>query len=153
MAGAAAAPGGGTVQLGGLSVRILPAIGAIAAGIAVILPWLRNPFAGSANAFDVPMPFLWDYTSASSFDLAYVLLIFAVLGLGVALFAQMDVRVAAVIGFLTLAIGVAFIIQVIRAISDGGGSAGDAFGDWIGFAPYVVTIGGTLMLVGGLQKK
>ncbi len=152
-AAAAAGTGAGTVMLGNLAVRIMPTIGALAAGIAVILPWLRNPFAGSANGFDVPMPFLWDYTSASSFDLAYVILILAVLGLAVGLFAQLDPRIAAVVGFLLLAIGVAFIIQVIRAISDGGGSASDAFGDWIGFAPYIVAVGGVIMLVGGLQKK
>jgi hypothetical protein len=149
---AAARPG---VQIGGLSIRLLTAIGAVIAGISVLLPWLSPPGGGgSSNAFDVPFPFLWDYTAGGDFRLGIVVIILAVLGLAVAVFRQLSPRLAAALGIVTLVAGVMFIIQVSRAISDSMGLGfGDAIGDWVGFGTWLTIGGGVLMLVGGLTDR
>jgi SH3-like domain-containing protein len=139
---------------GGLAIRLVTAIGAAITGIAVALPWLSPPGGGSSNGFDVPLPFLWDYTSGSDFRLGVVVTILAVLGLAVGLVKQVSARLAAVIGFLTLGVGVAFIIQVSRAVSDNLGLGfGDVLGDWVGFGAWGAIAGGVVMLIGGLLDR
>jgi hypothetical protein len=150
---ATAAPAGG-IELGGLNVRLLCAVGAVLGLIAVVLPWLTPPGAGgSSNAFDVPTAFLWDYEASGGLKLGVIVLAVAIIGLIVSFVMPLDARIAGAMGVVALAIGLVFVIQVVRAIGEFDLSFGDAISDWVGFGAWMTVGGGVLMLVGGLSDR
>ena len=139
------------LRAGGLEVRPMLLVGGILVAVATFLSWF-DTFGSTANGFDVPISFLWDTDATSGLSVGVATL---VIGAAIAVAALWPKpvpppakRLGKVAGALALAIGVVFIVQVIRAVTDLGGSAADAFTDFLGIAAYMVVVGGVLALIG-----
>jgi len=132
----------GGVTIGGIEVRPLLFVGAAALIISAFLPWVRF---GSANSLDVPLSFLWDFTSSGDPQLGWFVIGLGVIALGLAVTRQRLTGLVVVVGVLAVAIGGAFVVQMYRGVADLGGAGSDLF-DWLGFAPWV-TLGAGVILV------
>ena len=120
----------------------LPLVCGVAVVVSAVLPWIGG--VAGANAFDVPIPFLWDLTAAnSSGGLGFILLVLGALGAGLS-FVPRAASVRRIAGTVTVAIVVAFGLQLFRLIDAGGGSAADLL-DVLGAGPFVAFAGGFLL--------
>ncbi|HSO97039.1 MAG TPA: hypothetical protein VLV81_13485 [Acidimicrobiia bacterium] len=136
---------------------------AIAGGIAVIvsifLNWEDLTVAGhhsTAKARDVPVKFLFDYTTRSK-DPSFVLLlaiIAAVILVGVLLGGRLvGGRFLVLIGaLLAIAVAVVFSFQVHQALNALHVAKAISVTDFVGPAPYVAFAGGVLALIGSFIR-
>lgn len=139
---AATTPASG-LTVGGLEIRPLPLVAAVALLVSAFLPWVSQ--GGSTNSLDVPLSFLWDFTSSGDPQLGWIVIALGVLTLGVAVMKQEMRAVLMLFGVLSIALSAAFIVQMYRGIADFGGSGSDLF-DWLGFAPWVALGAGVILL-------
>jgi hypothetical protein len=138
------------MNIGGLAIRPVPLLGGALLIVATFLSWLD--FGVSSNGFDVPLAFLWDTGGTGDPRLGLITLILGIAAVLLALVRQVPARLATVLGGLGVVVGVLFIIQVIRAIDEIGGSTGDAF-DALGIAPWFALAGGVLLLIGAFLSE
>jgi hypothetical protein len=142
---------GGTIDLGGIKLRPLPAIAAAALALASFLPWLSigggiGQGAGvTTNSFDIALSFLWDYTAAGSPYLGFALLALAAAALFMATVAKPNPGLVRLLGVITIAITTLFVVQMYRGVTEGGGTIGDVF-DFLGFAVWVAIGAGVALL-------
>lgn len=135
---------GAAASAAGPSVAWGTVIGAVLAGLSTMLAWFD--FAGiiSVNAFDVPFVFLFDRNTVddSNISVGLIAVIVAALAL-LAAFVQPARVMGRMMGVLLLAIGVAFVVQIIQLANEGDVSATDL----VGFGPVVTIAGGVMVLV------
>ncbi len=144
--GAAAATTAPTsLKVGGLELRPLPLIGAAALVLAAFLPWVD--VITSINSFDVALSFLWDLNATGAPYLGFVLVGIAVVAVAVAAAKKPNPGLMLLVAIAALAVAGAFITQMYRGVTDGGGGFNEFF-DWIGFGPWVALGGGVLLVVG-----
>lgn len=134
-----AAPGTATT-----ATKTLTLVGAVAAAVGAFLAWL-SANGDSANGFDVPVNFLFDYETTANHEFSaglIVLLLAAAAGLAV-----LQPKVAARVPLLGLAIVIlvvagAYLGQLWRLTDDFGVS----YTDYLGLGPIVAAVGGALIL-------
>jgi hypothetical protein len=133
------------VAVGGVTVRPLALIGAIALIVSAFIPWVSG--LSDANSLEIAMSFLWDLNASGQPYLGVLIIGLGVVGLGLAVIKKPTVPLIMVVGLLAIGVTGAFLFQMVRGITDSGGSAGDIF-DWIGIAPWVALVSGTLLIAG-----
>ena len=145
------APGSGPAVAGGLKIRVVPLIGAVAIALSSALPWLtsvvsRGLVSPSQNGFDVPFKFLFDPTGASGgLKVGLALVLLGVAG-GLLTFVRATGAIRRLLGVAAIAIGGAYIAQLIRFVNDLGG--GISVTKVMGFGVYVAIGGGVLLAAG-----
>ena len=123
--------------------RSLSLIGAAIVIGSAFLPWTRGAF-GSADSFDVPAMFLFDYeTTSSAPDWGIVVVVLGAIGLLIAL-SNMGKGALRTVGIVTAAVVVLFLFQFWRYIDFLGG---DMPSDVI----ETLSVGGPAMLAGGIM--
>jgi hypothetical protein len=135
--------------VGGLAIRPLPLIGAIAVIVSAFIPWVSG--LSDANSLEIALSFLWDTSASGQPYLGYLIIGLGVIALGLSVARKPMAPLILVIGLLAVAVTGAFLVQMVRGITDSGGSAGDIF-DWIGIAPWVALVGGVLLTAGANTK-
>ena len=141
-----ARPASSTIEFGGFTLRPLPLVGGAAVILSAFLPWVDTGV-NSANSWDLAAASLFDYTTTStSPELGWVLLAIGIAAVLTAALPNAPSVATKLLGLAALVAGIAFIGQAMRFVSDFGGSAGDAFGEVLGFAPYVAMAGGAVLL-------
>jgi hypothetical protein len=134
------------IEFGGFTLRPLPLVGGAVVILSAFLPWTDTGLT-TADAFDIPLPALFDYaTTSTSPELAWFLLAIGIAAVLAAALPNIPSAATKVLGLAALVSGVAFIGQAVRFVSDFGGSAGDAFSDVLGFGAYVAIGGGAILL-------
>jgi hypothetical protein len=124
------------------SVRVLPLLGAVAMIVSTALPWLEG-FA-SANAFDVPLSFLFAPESAGESGLSLGIVLLAVGGVGAAgSFPFLPDAVRKVVGTAASLSTLGFAGQLYRLASDAG-AAGDVV-QLLGIGAYLGLAGGVVL--------
>jgi hypothetical protein len=128
-----------------LPFKPLALLGGILLVVASIVPWVSA--AVDANALDISIDALWDIQTSGEgpIKIGYVLIALGVLGGGLS-FAPPTKWVRRICGSISIAVALAFAVQLFRAIDAGGGSPGDVFSA-IGVGVYVALGGGILLLV------
>lgn len=130
----------------GLKATPLALVGGLAVAVASFLPWLSGRF-GSPKAFDIPFNALYDLEGGSGgLKLGLAILIVGAGGAALA-FIPKSSSLRRLSGGLALAMVVAFVVQLIRALTDSGGDVGDAF-TALGVGVYVAAAGGALLAAG-----
>ena len=146
--------GGGGMALGGLALRPLPLIGAIALIVATFLSWMKALSAfgtPSVNGWDVGLPILWNITSPGDQPrIGLILLIVGIVALAAAFIPKAGRGVAAFCGLLGLVISGLYVIQVIRFWGQDpvNAGAGDTLSNAVGIGPWVALAGAVLLLIG-----
>jgi hypothetical protein len=105
--------------------------------VATFIDWTRL---GTPSAFAVPLPVLWGDWGRGDPDLGWLTLALAVFAAILALMPSTSALLR-IVGLVTVAVGVAFIAQVVRLM----GSAGAAFSHGLAAGPYFALAGGSLM--------
>lgn len=145
----AAPPRGGWAgprTVAGVKISPIPLVGGLALMVSSVLPWVNAPGAPSANAFEVPVTFLFDPLGAPGGPrVGLVLLLIGLAGAALA-FVPAGRVVRRLIGPVATAAGGLFISAVIRLVGDAGGGVGPL--DLIGFGAYVSIVGGILVAAG-----
>lgn len=137
------AQAGGTAQAAGMRFPVLPMIGVGALVLGMLLPWAK----AGTGSFDLPVNALWDISAEDMFlKVGMVLVAIAVLGALVVLTGK-AAPLRRMLGGLGAAVGLAFMVQAYRAISDFGGGVGDVF-KLLGAGVYVTVVAGVLMTLG-----
>ncbi|MGQ0668262.1 MAG: hypothetical protein ACT4PO_01070 [Actinomycetota bacterium] len=132
--------------MAGLKAAPLALIGGVAVAVASFLPWLSGRF-GSTKAFDIAFNALYDFDATSgAFKLGVALLIVGAGGAALA-FVPKSSSLRRLGGGLALAMVVAFVVQLIRALNAFGGDVGDVFSA-LGAGVYVAAAGGALLASG-----
>jgi hypothetical protein len=117
--------------------------GAVLAALSVVFMWTDAAF-WSANGFDLVATFLVDRDSVldEGFTIAGLVLVLAAIAAAGALLRAPILRPLAVIaGVGLVAVGVLFVVQIVRISND----ADVSFTEVIGPAPFVVIVGGVLV--------
>jgi hypothetical protein len=125
------------------ALRPIALIGAIAAGVSSVLPWLD--VGQTFNAFDLPAKVLINGEGnfgGGGFSVGILLVILGVLALALT-FAPQAAAIRRFVGILIIAVPVLFVIQAVTHDV----SFGDLFGD-LSFGFYVALVGGILVTVG-----
>ncbi|HYI44813.1 MAG TPA: hypothetical protein VE174_05035 [Actinomycetota bacterium] len=126
-------------------IRFGPLIGAGAVGLSAVLAWISG--IDSASSFEVPLSFLFsgDQAVESGFDLGWVLIALAVVG--IALCFRPDASLARrVCGGVAILISVLFTIQAARALSAFGAEASAVF-DVLGVGVFLMLGGGLVLAI------
>jgi len=148
--------GGGAMALGGLALRPLPLIGAIALIVATFLSWMKGleAFAfPSVNGWDVGLPILWTITNPGDQPrIGLILLIVGIVALAAAFIPRIGRALAAFTGLLSIVIGGLYVLQVIRFWGQDpvNAGAGDTLSHAVGIGPWVALAGGLLLLIGAM---
>lgn len=142
-AGAVAATAGTAPAPAGTARPFKPL--ALVCGLAIVvgafLPWIGG--GSGASAFDVPIPFLWDLTAVDgSGGVGFLLLITGALGAGLS-FVPKTAALRRIAGTVTVAIVVAFALQLFRFLDAGGG--GSDLLDFLGAGAFVSLAGGFVL--------
>jgi hypothetical protein len=118
----------------------------VAVLVSSFLPWLEGN-GGSANAFDVPVSFLFSPETAteSGFSLGVVLLLAGAAG-AVTAFRAVPAGLRRVAGAAAAVVSAGFAAQLFRLASDAG-QGGDAF-QLLGIGAYVGLAGGAILVWG-----
>jgi len=128
-------------------VGVITLVGALAAVVGAFLDWLSSDF-GSANGFDVPFSFLYDYKSAvdSSFSVGWIVILLAVSSGASALVRHPMFRLRGrIAGGLLAVVGGVYLFQLSR-LAD---LADVSLTDVVGPGPFVALAGGITVLVAG----
>jgi len=147
------AGGGGAMALGGLALRPLPLIGAIALIVATFLSWIKaTDMFASSDGWDVGLPILWSITNPGDQPrIGLILLIVGIIGLAGALIPKAGRGLAAFTGLLGIVISGLYIVQVVRLFDRSlGAGAGDTLSHAIGIGPWVALAGAVLLLIGAM---
>ena len=146
--------GGGGMALGGLALRPLPLIGAIALIVATFLPWLKGLFGeSSAGGWDTPFQILWDTSSPISDQprMGLIVLIVGIIALAAAFIPKVGRPLAAFTGVLGIVIGGLYVLQLVRFFGNElDATAGDVLSNALGIAPWICLAGGLLLLIGAM---
>src|SRR5205807_5891826 len=138
----------GSRVAGGVKIRVIPLIGAVAVAVASALPWVSS-IQGSAseNGFKVPFKFLFDFKSQSGggFKVGIALILLGVIG-GLLTFVPVSGIIRRLLGVGAIAIGGAYIAQLVKLVHDLGG--GISVTRVLGFGVYVAIGGGVLLTAG-----
>ncbi|MFH1329906.1 MAG: SH3 domain-containing protein [Actinomycetota bacterium] len=148
--------GGGGLALGGLALRPLPLVGAIALIVATFLSWIKaTGITGSVGGWDVGLPILWNIDNPGDQPrIGLILLIVGIIGLAAAFIPRAGRGLAAFTGLLSIVIGGLYALQVIRFFDRlAGATAGDTLSHAIGIGPWVALAGGLLLLIGAMLPE
>ena len=151
--------GGGAVALGGMALRPLPLIGAIALIVATFLSWMKALEAfttPSVNGWDVGLPILWSITNPGDQPrIGLILLIVGIVALAAAFIPKTGRGLAAFTGLLGIVISGLYVLQVIRFWGQDpiNAGAGDTLSHAIGIGPWVALAGGVLLLIGAMVPE
>ncbi len=118
-----------------VSIRFLPLLAGIAVGVSSAIDWVRG-----ANAFDIPVRFLWDMNAQTGFRLGIPVLI---VGIAVAVLSFFTAAepLRRIAGLVALVIAVLFLEQFVRGIDRNGGSIVDGL-DAVRAGAWVCLAGG-----------
>jgi hypothetical protein len=137
---------------GGARVKPLSLIGAVAVAVAALLPWLDAPGpGGAANAFKVPVAFLFDPTGAGTGGLQVGVVLVALGVIGAALtFVPGAKQILRALGGVSVAGAALFAAQVIRLVSELNSQGGSDVNPFtvIGVGVYATVVGGILLATG-----
>ena len=127
---------------------VLSILGGLAAVIGVFLPWLSGGL--DTNGLDVPVQFLWDHETGADNDVAVgvITLVIGAVAAGLTLMPWLPKTrsvLVPLLGLAVVAIGAAYLVQVAR-LAD---LLGLDFADLVGVGPFVVGVGGVLVIIGG----
>jgi hypothetical protein len=117
--------------------------GGAAAIVGTLLPWLSASLTGrSANAFDVPVKFLFDPNNAfaGGINLGVILVVLGLAAVGLAFVPAAGVA-RRIVGAVIAAAVIVFVVQLLRAVSN------DAF-QLLGPGVWVTMVGGLVALSG-----
>jgi SH3-like domain-containing protein len=152
--------GGGAIALGGMALRPLPLIGAIALIVATFLSWNRavtlaatGDFFPSLKGWDWPLGFLWSINNPGNQPrIGLIVLILGIVGLAAAFIPKAGRGLAAIAGALGVVVSGLYIIQLIRFFGQesAAASARDTLGNALGIAPWIALAGGVLLLIGAM---
>jgi hypothetical protein len=144
-------PAGSGVRVsGGVKIRALPLIGAVAIAVSAALPWIPSGgLVPTQNGFDVPFQFLFDPEGTvggrGGVTIGVALVLLGVIG-GLLTFVPITGAIRRAFGGIAIAMAGAYMAQWARLLGDSGGGA--SFTDVVGFGAYVALAGGVLLAAG-----
>lgn len=131
------------IELGNLSIRPLPAAGAVILLLAAFLPWVSGQGA-SLSAFDLALSSLWSDVAVGTPYLGWLILAFVAAAVFLAATAPRP-GVSSLLGTLSVATGAVFAVQLYRGASDSGATIGQVF-DLVGLAVWAMIAAGAVLL-------
>jgi hypothetical protein len=130
--------------MGSANLRILPLIGAALVVVGALLSWISIEGAGSSNAFDVPLQFLWDPDGATDAGLNIgILLLIVGVGGAVMTFLPATGGLRRAAGMVAILVPIIFVVQVLQLFE--GASFADVMTEAVSFGVYTTLVGGFLL--------